>query len=67
MRVTINNINAALKSAGIDGEILKGQGYYYFCGPDFDLTDERGVYGVLRLGELSIERWVAEAKEKITK
>ncbi|MBQ0600865.1 hypothetical protein J7S78_13790 [Klebsiella oxytoca] len=67
MRVTINNINTALKNAGIDGEILKGQDYYYFSGSDFDLTEEQGVYGVFRLGELSIERWVEEAKEKITK
>lgn len=63
---TIKNINAALKAAGIDAEIVRGKGYFYFTGPAMDLAKEQGVYGVARLGDLPIERWVEEAKAKIS-
>lgn len=53
-RVTINNVNNALKAAGIDGEIVKGDGYFYFTGPSFeDCRCETGVY-TARLGDMSV-------------
>ena len=65
MRITINNINKALEAAGIKGELVKGEGYFYFFGESFDGCVEQGVYGVFRLTDLSVERWVQEAKAKI--
>lgn len=65
MRVTLNNINKALKAEGINGELCKGPDYYFFWGDDFDLLKEQGVYGIFRLGAWPVERWVEEAKERI--
>lgn len=64
-RVTLKQVNAALKAEGIDAELVRGQGYFYFTGKAMDVASEQGVYGVSRLGELSVERWVAEAKAKM--
>lgn len=61
---TVKNINQSLQDAGIDAEIVRGDGYFYFTGPSMDLVEEQGVYGVTRLSDLSVERWVAEAKAK---
>jgi hypothetical protein len=61
---TVRSINAALKRAGINAEIVRGEGYYYFFGDDVELTREQGVYGVRYLHQLTVEQWVAEAKEK---
>lgn len=66
-RVTIKRVNEALKAAGIDAELVAAKDYFYFSGPAMDLVQEQGVYGVYRLNDLSLERWVAEAKEKISK
>jgi hypothetical protein len=66
-RVTINSINKALSATGLDCEIVKGYGYFYFCGPAMDqVREEHGVYGVFRLSDLTIEQWVSIASEKIS-
>lgn len=64
-RITLKRVNAALKAEGIDAELVRGEGYFYFTGKAMDTVQEQGVYGVYRLGELSVERWVAEAKAKM--
>lgn len=64
-RVTIKQVNKALEAAGIKAELVKGDGYFYFHGEAMDNAAEQGVYGVYRLGELSVERWVQEAKERM--
>lgn len=60
MRLTINNVNAALKAAGIDAELIKGDGYYWFHG-----LEAAGFYSssvaVFKLTDLpSVEAWVDE-------
>lgn len=67
MRVTLSAVNKALAHAGIKAELVRGEGYFYFVGDDVDLSEEQGVYGVYRLSELSVERWVQEAKDKMVK
>lgn len=64
-RVTIKQVNEALKAEGIDAEIVRGDGYFYFFGPSMDLANEQGVYGVVRLSDMSVERWVQEAKDRL--
>lgn len=66
-RVTIKSINMALADAGIDCEIVKGRGYFYFTGNAVDLAREQGVYGITRLNGYSIEQWVAVARERCSK
>lgn len=66
-RVTLAEVNKALKVNGIDCELIKGQGYFYFQGPAVETAFEQGVYSVFRLSDLSVEQWVEEAKERINK
>ena len=65
MRVTIKAINKALIEAGIDAQLFKAKGYFYFSGPSMENAFEQGVYGVYHLSELSVAQWVEEAKSKI--
>ena len=66
-RATIPSVNKALKAAGIEAEIFRGNGYFYFSGPAVEVSHEQGVYGVFRISDLSVEEWVEEAKEKAAK
>lgn len=67
MRTTLAAVNKALAAAGIDAELVKGRGYFYFVGSDMDYADEQGVYGVFRLSDLSVTQWVEEARSKLRK
>jgi len=65
MRTTLAAVNKALAAAGIDAELVKGDGYFYFVGQDVELAREQGVYGVFRLNDLSLEQWVEEARQRM--
>lgn len=59
-RLTINNVNKALAAAGIDAELVKGNGYFWFCGNEAVSWFTSSVY-VPRLSDLpTVEAWVAE-------
>lgn len=64
MKLTIATVNKALKEAGINGELLKGNGYFYFWGPDFDRCTTTSVM-VPQLNCLSLESWLHDAREFI--
>lgn len=63
MNITKRTIDAALKKEGINAEIFKGKGYFYFAGSSVDFSHEQGVYGVARFSDLTIDRWVDECKQ----
>lgn len=63
-RVTFRRINQAIADAGLRCELVRGCGYFYFAGDDVDSAQESGVYGVYQLSELSVARWVDEARAK---
>jgi len=65
-KATKKSIDAALKSAGISAEIVKGNGYFYFSGDSMNLAKQQGVYGVCRYSDLSVERWVDECRDLMT-
>ena len=67
MRTTLAAVNKALAAAGIDAELVKGRGYFYFVGSDMDYAEEQGVYGVFRLSDLSVTQCVEEARSKLRK
>lgn len=67
MCTTLAAVNKALAAAGIDAELVKGRGYFYFVGSDMDYAEEQGVYGVFRLSDLSVTQWVEEARSKLRK
>lgn len=57
-------VTAALKKAGYKVELVRGDGYWYFLGDDAECLAEQGVYGTYRIGELTIDQWVAIFKER---
>ena len=61
---TRRQVNAALKRAGINGTVERGDGYWYFAGPDFDRSYETGVYGCAYLSNMPVSRWVDEARAR---
>ena len=61
-RRTLNTVNKAINFAGLNAELVKGEGYFYFVGSQVD-TGKGGVY-VNALNELSVEEWVEEARER---
>ena len=61
MRLTFARVNAALKAAGIDAELVQGDGYLYFAGPAVEFASSTSV-AVCRLNHLSIESWLYEAR-----
>jgi len=63
-RVTINNVNAALKGAGIDAELVRGKGYFYFAGPAMDRVYDACVCTMF-ITDFSVQRWVDICREKI--
>lgn len=60
MRVTINNINKALVEAGLQCEIVKGDGYFWFDGPAVEQCHSTSV-ATCHLTAYSVDQWVAEA------
>jgi hypothetical protein len=63
-RITCNQVNAALRRAGIEGKIRRGRGYFYFVGADFDRCYGTSVY-VYRLEAFTLEGWIREAQQMI--
>lgn len=58
--ITIKQVNMALKKAGIDAELCKGSGYFYFWGQDCSGWYTTSVY-VNRLNAIpTVERWINE-------
>ena len=67
MRVTINNINKALKKSSQiypqlkDVELVKGNGYFYFAGGESSGWYSSGVYVNALWHHGGIDAWVQEA------
>lgn len=60
----LSTVNKALAQAGIRAELVRGQDYFYFWGPDMDLARETGVYGVHRLNDFPLSLWIQEAQAR---
>lgn len=61
-RLTLATVNNSLKSEGIDAELVQGDGYLYFVGPDVEYAHSTYVK-VARLNHQSLADWIMEAKK----
>ena len=61
MRVTVKSIHDELERAGHDVRVEKGDGYFYFWGPEVNSWLDRTVK-IPTLGSLTLEQWLAEFK-----
>ena len=67
-RLTLKSVSKAVTEAvGYELELIKGNGYFYFIGTEATPADKdpstwygSSVY-VMRLSDLSLERWISEA------
>lgn len=64
-RVTLAAVNAALREAGIDAELVGGRGYFFFVGDDVARAYTTSVM-TPRLGGMTVEEWVGEARRMKT-
>jgi hypothetical protein len=59
MRVTLKNINKAIKAAGGTEELVRGNGYFYFVGDDTPKWERASVYTMF-LSDFTVDEWVAQ-------
>lgn len=60
---SLKQVNAAIVSSGMSEiELVKGEGYFYFVGINAD--DRKPSVYVNALRGLTVEEWVAEARER---
>lgn len=62
MSTTIKKINDALKRHGFNGEIVRGDGYHYFVGDDFDHAYSSSI-PVMYTSHLTIDECLHEAEK----
>lgn len=62
MSTTIKQVNAALRKASIDAELVRGDGYHYFVGPDVEYAFGT-VVCTLYTSHLTVEQWLELATE----
>lgn len=61
-RVTLAKVNAALIASGFEEQLQRGVGYFYFAEGTAELWPRSSVM-VSRLSDLTVEDWVAEARD----
>jgi hypothetical protein len=64
MRVTLSLVNDALREEGIQGELRRGRGYFYFAGVAFERCHSTSVY-VYHLGAFTVNGWLHAAKRMV--
>lgn len=67
MRVTLNVVNSAIAAAGIDAELVRGSGYFYFSGPAVESAYSSTVGGVYKIGSLTVDQWLNALRTIIEK
>lgn len=60
MSATIKQVNAALHRNGYNGELVRGYGYHYFAGDDFDHAFSASV-AISYTSHLTVEQWLGWA------
>ena len=60
----LSTVNKEIKNLGFDCELVKGNGYSYFYGADFDKVKDSCVY-VNSLNQLTMQQWLFELKSKL--
>lgn len=59
MRITLKNINAALKIKGYSDELVKGNGYFYFSG-DKSANWHTSSVPTMHLNAMTVEEWIEQ-------
>jgi hypothetical protein len=57
----IATVNKAIAAAGIELELVAGEGYFYFVGPGIDHAFNTSSVYTYRLNHQTIEAWLADA------
>lgn len=59
-KLTLKTVNAALKAAGHQEELVKGDGYFYFVGGDSAEWKAGTAVYTVRLNDLTVGLWIRE-------
>ena len=61
--LSIASVNAALKRLGAEERLVRGKDYFYFTDGDSHKWPQTAIYGVARVSDMSIDRWIEEYKD----
>ena len=62
MNLRLSTVNAEIQRQGFDAELVKGEGYFYFLGPDVERAYSTMV-NVTRLNQISLDQWMIRFHE----
>lgn len=66
MRLTTKAVSKAVRALGYKHITLRrGRGYYYWTGGIASRFVEQGVYGINRLNDMPLSRWVQDFKNRV--
>ena len=65
-RLTLNSISKEVRKLGYKSvRLYRGRGYFYWSGGVANGFYEQGVYGTIRLSELTMKQWVNDFKDRV--
>lgn len=62
--LTLKAVNKEIKKLVLDCELVKGSGYYYFCGSAVEIAKDTSVH-VNTLNQLTLDEWIEELRNKL--
>jgi hypothetical protein len=63
--IQLRTVNKKLKELGFGQyELVKGEGYFYVCGPEVELWYTSSIY-VYSLNQLSLDQWIESITDLI--
>ena len=66
MRLTTKAVSKAVRALGYKNvRLVRGKGYYYWTGGIASRFYEQGVYGINRLNDMSLKRWVNDFRDRV--
>lgn len=63
MGITCASVNAALKKLGAEERLVRGKDYFYFTDGDSHKWPQTAIYGVARVSDMTVERWIEEYED----
>ena len=66
-RLTVKAVTKAIREAGLDGELVRGNGFYYFHGKSFGPRCSLNTIFTRHIDAISLASWVGDAKHSSEK
>lgn len=64
--ITLKKVNKEINDRWPGYELVKGEGYFYVCGPNTECWNQTGIY-VYGLNHMTLEQWLESVEAMIEK